>query len=221
MSIEDYKTLISVLPVGQQSFTTKRSTWRKAENSKEIKWLADMNQKLFDNRDELTISRQDIFDTKNSIRELTLKTIYWGYEGGMRGNHFVNILEKILKLETTFEELKGKENLTSSDFDNLTKTLKGISGIGLSTYSKLLYFLKIKFNNNPCLILDQKLINVINSKFYDEYLPLGKINDYNKEEKYLPFLEITNKISLRLGTKGENIEHFLFTFGNNLKLTNE
>ena len=32
----------------------------------------------------------DIFETTD-LRELIIKTIYWGYTGGMRGNHFVNI----------------------------------------------------------------------------------------------------------------------------------
>ncbi len=97
MDIDNYRILISNLPVRQQCFTTKRTTWVKAE--KEIDWLKDLNNKLFDNKDTLNISRQDIFNTKKSIRELILKTIYWGYTSGMRGNHFVNILKNISTIE--------------------------------------------------------------------------------------------------------------------------
>ena len=78
MNMDRYKTLISNLPVRQQSFTTKRATWRKAE--REIDWLENLNDKLFVDKDTLSISRQDIFDTVE-IRELILKTIYWGYTG--------------------------------------------------------------------------------------------------------------------------------------------
>ena len=214
MNIDYYKTLISNLPVRQQSFKTKRTTWLKAE--KEVTWLTDLNNRLFNNHETLEISRQDIFDT-GSTRELILKTIYWGYTGGMRGNHFVNILKHIQTLELTLNNLKAKESLNTTDFNDLAKTLKPISGLGLSTYSKLLYFLDAKFNNNPCLILDQRLIDVFNSKFYEDYLALGEINGYNKETQYLPFLDMTNKTAHAMHTKGENIEQFLFLFGNNLK----
>ncbi|HXA01073.1 MAG TPA: hypothetical protein VNW99_03740 [Cytophagaceae bacterium] len=216
MNIERYKLLISSLPVRQQSFTTKRRTWLKAESS--IEWLREFNNELFNNEESLNISRRDIFDTNGSTREFILKTIYWGYPRGMRGNHFVNILLNIEILETTFKDLKSKANPTSKDFKELTQIIKGISGLHLSTYSKLLYFLGIKFNNNPCLILDQRLIDVFASEFYGEFSSLSRINYSNGESKYLDYLDITNKLSLDLQTQGENIEQFLFIFGNNLKM---
>ena len=216
MKIINYKALISDLPVRQQSFVTKRSTWLKAE--KEIDWLTSMNDKIFENQKILNISRQDVFNTTNSMRELILKTIYWGYTGGMRGNHFVNILRTIPTIENVLENLKNKCNPSTNDFKDLAITLKSIPGLGLSTYTKLLYFLEIQFNNNPCLILDKKLIDVFAAKTYDDFSTLGQINYNNSEKKYLDYLEITNKLSIDLKTKGENIEQFLFLFGNKLKL---
>jgi hypothetical protein len=216
MNIENYKTLVLNLPVRQECITTKRSTWLRGE--KEIDWLKDLNGKLFAGQETLNISRQDIFNSKNAIREPIIKTIYWGYPYGMRGNHFVNILSEIQTLETVLIDLKSKENLTNSDFDDLFKELKKIPGLGLSTYSKLLYFLEIKFNNNPCLILDLQLIGVFASKTYDNFLSLCGITYNNAEKKYyLEFLKLADQMSLELGTLGENIEQFLFKFGNKLK----
>jgi len=216
MDIANYKILIANLPVRQQSFTTKRTTWQNAEM--EIDWLKNLNNELFDDKDTLNIGRQDIFNTKVSLRELILKTIYWGYTSGMRGNHFVNILTKIQTLETALEGLKSKENLTSSDFNDLSKELEKIPGLGLSTYSKLLYFLEIKFNNDPCLILDQRLIYVFASKTYDDFSSLTGMTYNNAAKMYLDYLKKVNQISTELGTSGENIEQFLFMFGNNLKI---
>lgn len=215
MNIVKYKTLISHLPVRQQCFTTKRSTWLKAE--REINWLSDLNFKVFDNKDSISISRQDIFNTQGSIRELIIKTIYWGYTGGMRGNHFVNILKNIQKLEVIFSDLVNKFNRTSDDFKDLTKTLKGISGLGLSTYSKILYFLEINFDDNPSLILDQRLIDIFAGEIYFEYSTLKRITYNNGEKMYLEYLEVSNRLSTELQTNGENIEQFLFLFGNNLQ----
>lgn len=216
MNIENYKILISNLPVRQQCFNTKRSTWKSAEK---IEWLLELNNKLFATNEKLNISRQDIFDSNGSIREMILKTIYWGYTGGMRGNHFVNIMGNMFLLESTLKEYQAKSSLSGKDFQELEKVFKNIPGLGLSTYSKLLYFLGIRFNQNPCLILDQRLIDVFASKFYCDFKILEGINDYNKENKYLDYLQVINDLSQKLNTEGENIELFLFIFGNNLKIT--
>ena len=157
MNIENYNQLISNLPVREQCFSTQRLTWSKAEG--QIQWLKELNDKLFAGNPSLTISRQDIFETIET-REIIIKTIYWGYPRGMRGNHFVNILKNIDLIERTLSDLKNNSNLTSNDFSELSKTFASVEGLGLSTYSKLLYFLKLKFENAPCLILDQRLINV-------------------------------------------------------------
>ena len=215
MNLDNYKVLISCLPVRQQSFSTKRSTWKSAEEKTD--WLAIANTKLFGNQNEISISRQDIFDSNSSTREMILKTIYWGYTGGMRGNHFVNIMGKIQLLENTLQQYTAKSSLSGKDFEELIKIFKDITGLGLSTYSKLLYFQGIRFNENPCLILDQRLIDVFASKFYSDFKILEGISDYNKEKNYLNYLETMNKLSQELNTQGENIEQFLFVFGNNLK----
>ena len=209
-----YKLLISNLPVRQQCFTTKRTTWEKAEN--QIEWLKQLNDDLFGDNKTITISRQDIFDTTN-LRELIIKTIYWGYTRGMRGNHFLNILKNIDLIETTINELKNEPNPDTNDFNKLKMTFENVKGLGLSTYSKLLYFSDLIFNNNPCLILDQRLIDVFKDKTYSEYHSINGIRYGNAENKYLDYLRLTNTISKDLETNGENIEQFLFIFGNNIK----
>jgi len=216
MNLERYKILISNLPVRQQSFTTKRTTWLKAEN--EISWLKQLNDNLFGVETTLTISRQEIFETKN-LREQIIKTIYWGYTGGMRGNHFVNILKHIELIENTFKNLKQTTKPTAGDFYKLTSMFKVVPGLGLSTYSKLIYFLQLTFDDFPCLILDQRLIDVFSSKTYSDFNQLSGIRYDNAEKKYLIFIKLTNEISNKLKTEGENIEQFLFIFGNNLKNT--
>lgn len=213
MNIEEYKILISKLPVRKQSFTTKRKTWEKIENKN--LWLKELNDKLFGNNTSLSISRTDIFETVD-LKESIIKTIYWGYKGGMRGDNFINILNDIGLIENIFKKLKAKNNLTNEDYKKLRQKLKKINGLGISTYSKILYFLDLKFDNNPCLILDQRLINVFKSKRYNEFNTLCSLNYSNADIKYLEFLHLVKNLSNLLDTNGENIEQFLFIFGNNL-----
>ncbi|TYP71021.1 8-oxoguanine DNA glycosylase OGG fold protein [Aquimarina intermedia] len=216
MNIENYKELILSLPIRQQCFTTNRNTWKKAEN--EVRWLKLLNDKLFEDNQTLTISRQDIFETKET-RAVIIKTIYWGYARGMRGNHFVNILSDIEFIESAFLKLKQTEQIKTCDFKELTKTLTNVSGIGLSTYSKLLYFFNLKINNIPCLILDRRLIDVFKSQMYVNFQFLRSMNYHNAEKKYLDFLQVMNQNARKIETEGENIEQFLFLFGNNLRTT--
>jgi hypothetical protein len=214
MNIKTYKTLISNLPVRQLRFTTKRSTWQKAEN--EHDWLTLLNNDLFQTQKKFSIGRQSIFEINGSMRKLIITTIYWGYPRGMRGNHLINILRNIDRLEQIFTELKNKNNPTTEDFFVLAEMMREIPGIHLSTYSKLLYFLGIKFNNKPSLILDRRLIDVFSNEMFDEYLALRSMRYHNAESGYVDYLNTTDSLATVLQTKGENIEYFLFIFGNNL-----
>jgi hypothetical protein len=213
MNIQEYKMLISNLPVRKQSFTTKRKTWEKIEN--EYLWFKKLNDKLFGLNSELTISRTDIFETID-LKETIIKTIYWGYKGGMRGNHFINIIINIGLIENILNKLRAKEKLTNEDYEWLRQQFKKINGLGISTYSKILYFLDLKFENNPCLILDQRIIKVLKTKKYTEFETLSSLHYSNADIKYLDFLLIVKNLSKILETNGENIEQFLFIFGNNL-----
>jgi hypothetical protein len=214
MEIQNYALLISNLPVMQQCFTTKRATWQNAEN--EFEWLKQMNDNLFGTNSSMTISRQDIFETANT-REKIIKTIYWGYTSGMRGNNFIKILDSIDIIESELLSLSSVANHDSNDFQAMATKFKNVSGLGLSTYSKLLYFFNISYNGNPCLILDQRLIDVFARDLFLDFQNLRAIRYYRAESMYLEFLSVLASVSARINTDGEKIELFLFTFGNNLK----
>ncbi|MBC7440868.1 MAG: hypothetical protein H7250_12905 [Flavobacterium sp.] len=214
MNLINYRILISNLPVRLQSLTTKRTTWLKAEN--EIFWLKNVNDNLFGDKKTFTVCRNDIFLTMN-LRYKIIKTIYRGYPRGMRGNNLVNILKQIDLIENSLNKLIEIDKPTSDHFNELTISFKEIKGLGISTLRKFLYFLQLSFNSNSCIILDQRLIDVFASKTYSEFQQLKEITYDNSEKKYLNFLLLINQVSEKLEIKGENIEQFLFMFGNNLK----
>lgn len=213
MEIKSYQTLIQSLPVREQCFTTKRTTWSKAE---EIDWMKDLNGKLFGLNDILTINRQDIIETKEP-RDVIIKTIFWGYPAGMRANHFVNILKHISTIENELGILREKVNPTIQDFNNLTSIFKNVKGLGLSTYSKFLYFFKLSFNGNPCLILDQRIIDVFANNIFTDFQMLSNMRYFNAEKMYLNYLSKMKILADNLKIKEENLEQFLFLFGRSLK----
>lgn len=179
-------------------------------------WFKELNDRLFRENKSFNVSRQKYFETK-TLRELIVKTLYWGYNRGMRNNYHYDIFSKIENIENALRKLINSNGLTMTDYENFRDEIHKVRGIKLSTYSKLLYFLNIKFNNNPCLILNQRLIDVFTSKTYFEFQQLSGIRYENAEKNYLNFLNLTNKVADTLKTKGENIEQFLFIFGTNLK----
>jgi hypothetical protein len=131
----------------------------------------------------------------------------------MRGNNLQNILSSIPEIKDAFSDSRI---LTDDDFKTLCKRLDK-KGIGLSTLSKLLYFFKFTLKGNKCLILDSRIITVLNTGIFQELKELRSISEYNKDRVYLKYLEMIRKISSKENYHEDQLELFLFQFGNNLK----
>ena len=111
----------------------------------------------------------------------------------------------------------ANKDLTVDEFSHLHEELKGINRLGLSTYSKLLYFSGVKVNGNPCLILDLRLIEVFKECMFEDFSSLADIRYANASKHYLKYLNLMQKMADELGTEGEKVEEFLFLFGGSLK----
>lgn len=212
MRITNFKNLIISLPVLNQSFTTKRKTWKKFENNH---WLKSLNDEIFGEDEFVEISRKDVFN-ESSLKKKIIKAIYWGYPRGMRGNNFRNILSNINLIESAIRMLINKNN-DEDGFNSFVDKMKKIPGIGLSTYSKILYFCNIKFLSNSSVILDKRIIDQVTDSKFDELKSLGKISLITAPKKFIQFLDLINKIAREMKTNAANVEQFLFIFGTNLK----
>lgn len=207
-TIKKYTNLIQSLPVSDQAFTIKASNWQKA--------LSDFHfQEIFNGAENICLSRKDVHDT-NNIELFILKTILWGYPKGMRGNNFGNIYSRLNDLAEILN-ISNRTFLKTDDLYELQNRLKTIDGLGLSTYSKLLYFRGFKFDSVPALILDERLIRVFKNKIFAEFELLAHVSQYNSEKMYPNYLQLMDQLSEQLHVSGEQIEQFLFIFGNHLK----
>jgi len=90
-------------------------------------------------------------------------------------------------------------------------------GLGLSTYSKLMYFRDFKFDGIPALILDERLIRVFKNRVFQEFEMLSRISQHNAGKMYHIYLQVMFELSERYKVDGEQVEQFLFIFGNHLK----
>jgi len=208
MRLKEYKDLISNMPVLQQSFSTKRKTWEKYNE------LSISLREVFGDSKEIVMSRREIFKFQDSFDLKILKIILWGYPRGMRGGNFTKIwsskhdLSKFL-VENRFYTLK--------EFNKVINQIKDIKGLGISTISKFFYFFKIKVEGLNCQILDDRIMNIISNQQFEDFKPLGKIRRENALKKYFEYLKMLDDCSQKLKVPAENIEQFLFVFGNHLK----
>lgn len=210
MKITDFKLLIKNLPVQQHSFDIKKSNWLKKE---EIVNQDTLIENIFGNEELITICRNDLL-VKQNLKHMVIKTLMWGYPTKGRGNNINNLLadvnfEKLLLTLNSYHEKDISHKKFKAD-------LKSIQGLGISTMTKFTNFLNTTIKNNSMVILDNRIIEVINSKRFTEFREFDKITYSNAPNKYLDYIEKVNQLARDMNTKPENIEMFLFTFGRNL-----
>ena len=210
MELATYTNLIKHLPYMEQSFQTQRETWFKY--SKHPKF-SQFYKKVFTNSSAI-ISRNDLFNAaKGDFSIAVYSIILWGYPRNMRGISFMGVLENIQQLEGL---IQNSQNLTFQEFENMCKVLKG-TGIGLSTFTKILYFFKITLDGYRCLILDSRIIEVLKSGKFQELDTLKKITEFNKHKYYPDYLRLMAEIAKANDYTVDQLELFLFMFGNSLK----
>ena len=202
-SISEYKDLISNLPVEQQSSTIKKEIWKRIE----YKRKAEIERDIFGNEDSIEISRKDIF-AETDITKKIIMILMWGYPTGGRGNNIQNLLEKINDIIDILKSI-NKKNLIEAEARKEIENLNSITGLGMSTWTKFLYFFDVSIDSNKCQIFDLKIIASLNKKQFDEFeQKIWKQNiDY-----YFNYNKMLNKIATTLKVFPDRIELFLFLF---------
>lgn len=208
-TLNEYKDLILAMPVKEQAFTTKRTTWVKKIDSKIL-------DEIFKGKSELKISRENVL-TNCPLNIFIYYVIMWGYPRGMRGQANDAEIFKNINLISEIINKPKRNSLKEEDWESIRKSLSSIKGLGVSTISKLLYFRTFKFGDFNALILDDRLLRVFQNGEFKEFEKLKNLKRTNAMSFYLYYLEIMHETAKEIGVSPENLEMFLFTFGNNLK----
>lgn len=219
-TLKKYKKLISEMPLSECSSTSKRKIWE-GKNYKRILEL------LFDGKESITISRNDVFCSaknaakkrKGAMEKFIYATLVWGYPAGNRG-HIKDIVgnKNIKKLVEHLNSIP--QDIQIEHWQDTYQEIKDIKGLGPSAYTKLLYFLKVSIDKHRALILDNKLIEVFGRGVFQDFNELKGIR-YDNARYYTIYLERMHKVGkeLELGTRGvEKLEMFLYVFGSNIKI---
>jgi hypothetical protein len=207
MKIKQFETLIREIPDRNQSFDIKRSIWNNSSQK-------DLISKIFDEKKSITLNRQDLFNSVWNLEEFVIKTLMWGYPTKGRGSNIDNVLEQSL-FENIIGVIRNYQDKEVS-IENVISDLEQLRGIGISTFSKFLFFTRTYINSYPALILDLRIISIINSGRFDELNSLKGISHSNAKSRYLEYIKTIYELSIATNTKPEQIELFLFMFGRNL-----
>lgn len=216
MKLSAYTELIKNLPYKDQAFETSKETWNRKEFKKN-EYFHSFYESTFKDVHSVTLSRRDLFEKVNGADffDSIFSIILWGYPKGYTRPHTAsNLFPKFLsgglnKLKT---ELYPNKKYSIVE---LKKVLSDIDGVGISTLTKFLYFFNCSIEGNQCLILDNKIMEVLKNGKFDEFNGF-KISS-KKEEVYTTYLNLMKGISEDNGFLIDRLELFLFMFGKNLK----
>ena len=206
----ELKDVIESIPVEKQAARIKKEIWETRFDD-----LKNVFSHIFNNDDEIEITRKDIFGEKDSKKKI-LKTLMWGYPTGGRGNNIDTVIRSNLGTIDTLLSANQNKNISQNEFEELTKSLNEINGLGISTWSKLLYFFNISVEGNKCEIFDKKIVESLNRKQIEE---LHNIEIYqHKIDYYYKYLKKINQWAKELKTSPDKIEVFLFSYNLYYKL---
>ncbi len=205
MRIADYKDFISKFPYLNQSFSVDRQTWDFSDQKENI-------DRIFDSKESIILRRNDLYNARFDTTDFIIKTLMWGYPRKGRGNNIKNIFKKdnfhcLVKMLETYRDTKVQMEQVEED-------VKSIKGLGMSTMTKFTTFLNTKINGYQSVILDDKIMKVINESKFIELQNLKGIKDKNKT--FIPYIKTLNTLAEDLNINPNQIELFLFVFGQNL-----
>lgn len=179
MQLSEFSGLIENMPVSLQAFTSKRATWSSCLNSDDR--AGNALRLIFGTKEEVTLSRSDLRSLagKTDLAEFVMATLIWGYPSGMRGNHVRNMAMHITPLTDLLAEARTGP---VARWDEHYAKVAPITGLGLSTYTKLLAFLSVRIGTYKSLILDDRIVRVARGQIFEELVPLRILRDHNKAE---------------------------------------
>ncbi|MDY5683007.1 MAG: hypothetical protein SPG48_05570 [Treponema sp.] len=158
--------------------------------------------------DVINLSRAEV-KAETDIKTKIMKVLMWGYKktnGSLRPQYFDSIVNHLNVLESVFAEIQNK-NLNAAEINDVFDRFRAVKGLGISTYTKLLYFFNVSFEGKKCLILDKWVLKSLN--YFDEFAG----TDWQKTEVcYLTYLNKIDELAGLHNVSPEQLERFLFGY---------
>jgi len=207
MKVYQFKDFIKLFPYRNQSFDIHEKYWN---TESQVNVIND----IFKGCDVITLSRNDLFNSNEDVKSFIVKTLMWGYPTKGRGKNIDNILKKE-NFEYLVDVLKDYRNNEIS-MEQQNNDIKNVQGLGLSTITKFTQFLNTRINSYRAIMLDNQIIQSIETKRFEDLEHLQGINYNNAHNYYLKYIETIGQMSGNMNVEPDQIEIFLYTLGKNL-----
>ena len=160
----------------------------------------DIVGELFPNN-KMSMTREQIFNEKDTRKKLIM-ILVWGYPSDTRNTPtIIENISKLVELQSEYENgtISGEQYL---------KDLLAVRRLGLSTATKILYFMNVSIVGHPCIIADARV---------EAALPLIKEFTSIKRGEDIPFYKKfigkVDDVARQYGLTQDGIEYFLFNLG--------
>ena len=178
-------------------------------------------QLAFGQEEELFLSRNDLFRLRNgNLERFVLSVLFWGYPKNTRGR-CQKAFESWDSLLIFANHIRHNPNMSLEDFEQLTQLMhNNIHGLGISTFSKLLYFSCASINGHRCIIIDDFEARGIAALQGIETMALRTpvINGrYRYYRNYPLYLSAIDDLATTLKIPAHNIEYTLWLAGKKKK----
>lgn len=211
ITIEKVATLAKLLDSkkDQCPIVVKRQSWRNVEGQFEV--ARNLNNRLFGTEEQILIDRNSVFRTRN--RDMFLqRVLFWGFPTGMKGIGR-SAFDNWDNLVALYQYLKRHPDLTVAEYRQVVDNhFNQMSGLSLTFFSKLLYFMNVTIDGAPAVINDDLLRKGINKVTGPEILPLKNVAKY-RYMLYPDFLREMQLLARDLDSTPERLEYVFWLIG--------
>ncbi len=170
---------------------------------------------FFNGREHALITRNDIFRARRGNIELfLLSVLFWGFPNNQKGRCTAAMNNWDSLVEWT-RGVRNHKEMTAQAFTNLFPSMDAIRGIGISTFSKILYFLGASIDGYRCVILDDILArgvsNLVGREF--EQIRMAVIGRYRYYRYYPQYISVINNLANENHIPEDNMEYALWLAG--------
>lgn len=201
-STAPWSTIIPLIPVRDHFENIKSDIWRPHFATH---GLAKYHAAIFGTSPSVAISRSRLLTHPYADPvQKCLEVFLWGYPLGGRGHMKDSFLKNI-------SQISGLASL-SIPWTDYFKNLNQVGLLGISTISKLAYFHGCTFGGQTALILDSRIVEVLAGRRWGA-MSMPGLKYTTAAKRYLDYLHLLNTTAARLGCSPDNIEFFLFGWG--------
>jgi hypothetical protein len=192
--------LVAALPVGQHQMEVPSAAWADRCAAAD---LTPLHTALFAGRTTIQISRDWLHHAAVSDELRCLAVLLWAYPNGARGHEqdWLAQLPSISQAAAT----------PAASWEEYYDRLRAFDHLRITIISKLACFFGQVFVRLPALILDHRIITVLQSGQWAELLRFESVTAANAHQSYVGYLDCLHALTGRSKTHAEQWELFLST----------